>query len=51
MTAQCLVTLGTTNSRKSKGKSDKGVNSPQDSKDGAFGVHMLVETLYVMVPF
>ena len=50
MLAQYLVLLWAANAQKSKKRSDKAFDSPQARKEKKFHVHMLVESLYIVVP-
>ena len=51
MLALYLVSLGATNSRKSKIRNDKAINSPQANKERTFHVHMFVESLGIVVQY
>ena len=50
MLAQYLVLLWAANAQKSKKRSDKAFDSHQAHKERKFYVHMLLESLYVVVP-
>ena len=49
MLVQYLVLLGATNLQKLKRRSEKAVNSPKASRERIFHVHMLVESLCIIV--
>ena len=49
MLGHYLVSLGATYSRKSKRRSDMAINSPQANKERMFHVHMLVNSLSIVV--
>ena len=49
MLAKCVVLLGATNSRKLKMTSDKAVNFPLANMERTFHVHMLEESLSIIV--